>query len=527
MDRAGERRLAALAFAIPFLAYLPTLAFGFVWDDIFYYRDNLWIRDWSNLRPLVSRIEPNATHGVAAVFWRPLRNISYLVDWSIAGGRAWWPHLVNALWHGAACAGLFALARRLGLGAAGALVAALAFGLHPAQAESAAWIKERDGLMAAAFALWALAAALGGGARGIAAFLWLFALALLSKENAVVVPALLAAALWLRPGGLAPTRGQWAAAAASLLLCLTYLYIRAQVVGATSQQAGWIGGGLAPTLWTMGAAFLEYLRIALTGTGMKLDYGHWKVAGAGDWAPWAGFAALAALLAAAHRLRRAEPLAALGAAWFLLALAPYANLVPMMQWMAVRFLYFPLAGAAIAAGWTYERHLVPRTGRHALFAGAALALLAAGTLAQLPMWRSNFALWAAEHARNPDNHTVRVYHANELLDTGRAGEASAILSTVDLSTAIGKRATTWLTLARARELSGDDSGARAAIEDGLARFGPDPGLLAASGRLHAQAGDLDAAEREWLRAIAVDPNNLVVRSNLERLAAIRAEQNSP
>src|SRR5262249_1304361 len=69
-------------------------------------------------------------------------------------------------------------------------------------------------------------------------------------------------------------------------------------------------------------------------------------------------------VAVAAARRRAWPLA-FGWAWFLLALLPVANILPLSTFMAEHWLYVPSMGPCIAVGWALAR-LGERTTRSAL-----------------------------------------------------------------------------------------------------------------------------------------------------------------
>jgi len=110
-------------------------------------------------------------------------------------------HLDNILLHAVNAVLLFQFAKRLGLSASSAFLAALAFILHPLQIEPVAWCMGRKDVLSTALALGALlcfppADATGTGRRRAATAAVLGALAMLAKPTMVVLPAV-CAALWL------------------------------------------------------------------------------------------------------------------------------------------------------------------------------------------------------------------------------------------------------------------------------------------------------------------------------------------
>ena len=120
---------------------------------------------------------------------RPLTRLSYFLDAQLYGVQAAGFLSTNLLLHALTVALVFALARRR-LGNTGALLAALAFAVQPANAEVVAYVSGRStGLMTPLL--------LGGlllydqGKRPAA--LLLFSLACLAKEHALIFPALVLA----------------------------------------------------------------------------------------------------------------------------------------------------------------------------------------------------------------------------------------------------------------------------------------------------------------------------------------------
>lgn len=184
-------RSAVLLFAVLGLtaaAYANALHGPFLWDD------RILIVD----APSVHRISvapfgdafwnANTTQAGDASYYRPLVKLSYAVDWVRGGGRPAPFHVTNVLLHLIVTALVFALARRMGAGAVGAGLGALAFGVYPRLTESVTWISGRTDTLAMAFALGAVLLFVPGPGgllrRGGAALLLL--LGLLCKEVAAV-----------------------------------------------------------------------------------------------------------------------------------------------------------------------------------------------------------------------------------------------------------------------------------------------------------------------------------------------------
>src|SRR5262249_34502607 len=111
---------------------------------------------------------------------------------------AFWFHAHSVAWHMLAATLLFAVLRRLLDSTPAALVAAIAWTVHPARVETVAWGAGRGdvGMAACVFASVLFALKSDGRDRRLAASLVAAALAPLYKETALALPIVIAALKW-------------------------------------------------------------------------------------------------------------------------------------------------------------------------------------------------------------------------------------------------------------------------------------------------------------------------------------------
>jgi protein O-mannosyl-transferase len=152
--KARPRLIGLLLALITLLAYLPVARDGFVnYDDQDYVTDNTMVQ--KGLTPAAIRWAFTTSH---ASNWHPLTWLSHMADCELFGLNPGAHHVVNALFHAANAALLFALLLRLTGGLwPSAFVAAL-FAWHPLHVESVAWISERKDVLSTCFALLSLLA---------------------------------------------------------------------------------------------------------------------------------------------------------------------------------------------------------------------------------------------------------------------------------------------------------------------------------------------------------------------------------
>jgi tetratricopeptide (TPR) repeat protein len=196
VDRARVLLIAILV-ALATLPYLNILVNGFVYDDNTQVVKNPYIR---SLRYLKEIFTTNvwSFRGVAPTnYYRPVMTLGYLLCFKLFGLRAYGFHLVSLVLHVLVVCLVFVLAERLTGDRVCAFVAGALFALHPVHVESVAWIAAVTDVELTFFYLltfiFFLALARPGGRLsrpGLAAMLGAFVLALLSKEQAMTLPAL-------------------------------------------------------------------------------------------------------------------------------------------------------------------------------------------------------------------------------------------------------------------------------------------------------------------------------------------------
>src|SRR6059058_4044626 len=219
-------------------------------------------------RAFVSPYWPSVVGGG---LYRPLPLASYAIDWQL-GGAAWLFHAVNVAWHAGASVAVAWLAGRWS-GERAALAAGLLFAVHPVHVEAVANIVGRAEVMAGLFVLLAVYAALAHDR------LWWSAAALaaglLSKENAVVAPALIAWG-WMMEMVPRPSRRRMAAyAVVWLALGAVYVIARWTVLG--HELVGrpapvFFGASPVAVRLTAVAALADVARLLVFPLTLRVDY---------------------------------------------------------------------------------------------------------------------------------------------------------------------------------------------------------------------------------------------------------------
>lgn len=449
-DTAG---IAAIVLAA-FLAYLPALRGGFVFDDHPLVESN---------RALLGPLWHLWTSGAAPDYW-PLTWTALWIEHRLWGSSPLGYHVVGVALHATVALLLWRVLRRLAV--PGAWLAAMLFVVHPVGVESVAWISEQKNVLSGVFFLAAALAWLSHDEtrrlRALALATLLFTLACLAKGAVVMLPVVLAGIVLYRRGRL--DRHDLAGLAPLFLVALT-----TGIVNLWFQHHNALAQGWGPTRGAIervgGAAWALafYVQAAFVPVSLGFVHEPWPVRPGSPWflLPLALLGLGAVLLVAARNRRRwVSPLLA-GLAYQAVILLPVLGLVDMAYLrvgpVSNHLQYLALMGpvALLAAGAT----TLARRSRLAVPTAAAAAVaFGLGTFQRATDFRDDERLWraavrdapgsafahdqlavllsergltsaaqdewaaAAELERDPP--TRHVYRATWLASTGRAGEAA-------------------------------------------------------------------------------------------------------
>jgi protein O-mannosyl-transferase len=431
-DAPATRPLLQAAVVLAACAiYLNALGNGFAFDDVAIIQHNSRVHDLFGLRDIW--LTPYWPDGAELGLWRPLAIFLYALQWAAGGGSPIVFHAVNIALHGVVTLLVFLLLERL-TAAVPAFWGALIFAVHPVHTEVVANVVGQAELVAAAASLLAclIVARRPPGAavtlRQSVLITGCFLAAVLSKEHAVVLPALLVLIdLAQRRIGLSATgivqyaRGVALPVALLMAALGGYLAVRFHVLDGAllGVQAGpqlhYLHGDLR--LLNALRAFPELLRLLFFPASLAADYSPaviLPVEGVTGMVLIGGVVLAACVLLAA--LTPWRPALGLPAAWFLVTILTVSNLFfAVGVLLAERTLYLPsvAVSAAVACGWFYTRYRWSRQGRLAL-GMVLLAASAAGAYRSWirnPDWLSTAAVQHALMRDHPQSYKAQWVHA--------------------------------------------------------------------------------------------------------------------
>ena len=526
LPRFGSLGGAVVVFCFAAGLYVATIWSGFVFDDHQIIEDN----------PLVTR-PGHVAEILTSHYWHPIRPRGYLyrpltilslrADEVIGSGSPAVFHATNVLLHGAVST-LVYLVLGLVFPGACAFIGAVIFAAHPIHTEAVAGLAGRADLLAALFVVAAWWGHLKG--RPLLAGA-LFLAGLLSKESAVALPGILVCsdALLMRPK--TSTLHRYGPIAAALAAGLV---LRGLALGGLASGAGAAGASLisaidnpiATLAWPARAATaLKVMAmqawLLVVPWRLSADYSFDQipvVTGPADPGFLAGLALVLGGVACAWMLRKDRLGPSFPILFHLAAIAPVSNLLlPIGTIMAERILYLPSIG--LCAGIGLALTAVVRS-RRLLAAAVVLlaAIMGARTVARVPDWRDDRALFTSAVLASPRSAKAQYNLGVLLLEEGDAAAALPYLQR-GVAIASGDKASARMMsdLGVALMRLGRNDEAIRVLEEAH-RIEPDRGaVLLNLGNAYLRRGEAPRALAQFEAALSIDPTYHAARMNRARV----------
>ena len=379
---------AALIAVVTLAAYTGSFSGQFVSDDAAAVRDNPVIRalDWPHVRAMFTSFDDSN--------YIPIKVLSLAIDRRLWGTTPTGYHATNLAIHVGGALVIYALLLRLRFGALAACLTALLWAVHPLQVESVAWISERKNVLSGLFFFLAFHRYLvfveQPRPATYAAVLGLFVLAVLSKMNTMVLPALcLAHALAFR------FRLQWRDVWATLPMFGIAAVVGWYNLSGNPIHGALYHGGSALVTWLSSAVVVfRYLGNVFVPAALSIDYEVHLYGAVFDPPVLAAVLALLAIGCATVWLIRTRQRAGFWVLWFFITLAPMLNIIPFRSMMNDRYMYLALLGPLALIGGVVPTN-APGRRRRAVMGAAAVAIVGCVwlTTQRVAVWASPFALW--------------------------------------------------------------------------------------------------------------------------------------
>ncbi|HET6370236.1 MAG TPA: tetratricopeptide repeat protein, partial [Nitrospiria bacterium] len=407
--------------------YANTFHNGFVFDDYDLILRSPYIRSFDEFPKLFGI-------GMHKYIYRPLRTISYAIDYAIGGLNPLPYHVSNTIYHGITVFLVFLVCRKLSGKDSVGLIAGLLFAAHPIQTDSVAYLSGRRDVLVALFYLWAFYAYMTfretGRWRHLTVTFFAFVMSMLTKEMAASFPITILGYDLFRH--LRNDRNGWRAAIAKSWAESRLLYVALIGGGAAyavyvvshgaRRMTGWYGGSILTNFLTVAKVQVYDLYLLLLPLKLKPDYKSFPI----TTSPLEPPALLAALFLVfllvliAWGLKRGA-LPAFCGLWFFVTLLPVSHIIPHHELMAEHYLYLPSVGFVLLVAWGAEA-AARRIPRQSAVVAVAVAVLLTGygvrTVLRNRDWKDDYTLWSRAVADDPNSRRAHANLGSALLNRG-------------------------------------------------------------------------------------------------------------
>ncbi len=444
-----EKYIVWVALLITAITYAGTLRFDFVFDDYGQILFNPFIKAWRYVPQYFSSgVWTHLSPSSPGNYYRPLFLLLLRVNYSMFADRPMGWHLAAVALHLLVTWLTFVLVKKLTGEFSVAWLAALIFGVHPVHHEVVAWI---SGMTESLFAVLFLVSFLAYLQSLVSSRkIWMgvscsfYALAMLSKETAIVLPALVFAHSWIgkdpaggeeRSGNFDRFKKALRPALWYLPIAFVYLVVRYRVLSGMGHSLS--DASFSTWIVTMPSILLVYIKNWFFPVRLAESY---------DLSYQSNFSVLHVLVpglivlavcAAVWflRARLGNRDVGFAAAWIVISLLPALDTFVFKPDELVhdRYFYVPSIGAAFLIALIVVRAAKTRVGVfgqpvHVVATGLALALvLALLATSAASFWVGNYALFSRAHEVAPRNTTAASSLAAEMIARQEVDAAQVLL----------------------------------------------------------------------------------------------------
>ena len=431
---------------VSLVVYFNSLTNGFVYDDYATIVENKYIQHpGKSLPSLFSRSYFNIASGERS--YRPVATLSYYLIYSIGERNATYYHLFSVLLHALNVILVYLLANVIIKNRYAAVIAGLLFACHPALSEAVDAISYNEDLLAAAFFLLAFICYTGINTGDVKSCikvyilsLFSFLLALLSKEMAITLPAVIFLYdLAVRDAGrrcislnsiLSTVKDRIYFYSGYAAVSIFYLYLRFVAFYQPGESTKPFYGSLVERITYLPAHIYSFIKLAVFPADLNADYMFSYPGGFFEINNLIGLAVVSGLVAVSFVTYKKSKAFFFGIWWFLITLFPVYNLIPLFNPFAERYLYIPLSGFCVVVAVVLNDFLKPRLSPPRaskmippIVVIVIVGLYSTATIARNRDWKDGLTLWSKTVKSSPNSFVAHGSLGHAYQQLGRLDEA--------------------------------------------------------------------------------------------------------
>jgi tetratricopeptide (TPR) repeat protein len=434
-----NRFVFLLVFVILGLSlYANSFKNEFLFDDIPLIVENHAIKKLENIPKIVGLSHKR-------LYYRPLRMVSYALDYHLFKLQPEGYHLSNTLFHIITAWLVFLVIGHLSKNNKIALLGTLLFIIHPINTDSVTYISGRRDILSTLFYVLGFYFFLRNREHARLFYppliILSFLLALLSKEMAVTLPAIFFIYDYINNFQAQANGQEKTKVVRSILLCLKilwrkyalfylffflgalfFVYYKLTIAPPSNLLQYW-GGSLWSNFFTVARILVYYLKLLLFPIPLNADYSfnafpvtHTLL----DISAWLSFIVLGIALWAGVKMFHYNRMITFFTLWFFITLLPVCHIFPHHELLAEHYLYLPSIGIFFLGGLCIHNNL--RTKPVFLYYTLSVLLLVLFSIRTIDRnqdWKDALTLWqktiktAPRCARAQNNLGVEYYKLGE------------------------------------------------------------------------------------------------------------------
>lgn len=331
---------------VGFAVYANSFVVPFFWDDNDNVVNNIYVTSWKYLSKYFSE-NLIAGSGLLSNYWRPFLLMSYSIDYHFFGLDKYWWHFVNISLHILNAFLIFLLIEFLAKNKWFAFLVSLIFLVHPVQTEAITMITARADplflfLILTSFFFYVKD-------KYPIGRIFLFILALLTKETAIILPALLILTEICFPKEGSPFKRVLLKIAPFLVLVGVYFLARLTILNFNNTLNFYNdNSAFASSILIRSLSFLKalsiYYSLLIFPFNLHMERFFEPIASMSFFLALILMTSIGVVVFSFWR-RKSNSLYLFGIGWFFIALAPVSNiLIPINRIIYEHWLYAPLVG---------------------------------------------------------------------------------------------------------------------------------------------------------------------------------------
>jgi tetratricopeptide (TPR) repeat protein len=395
---------------LPWITYYNTLNNEFVFDDLILIQSNETLPSLKNIYNIIT--VTTQEHG-----YRPVRVLSYAIDYCISGLNPLSYHISNIVYHIINCFLVYLITLSLLSNRATAFFAAILFAVHPVHTDSVTYIAGRRDILFTLFYLIGLYTFIKYRKTQRHYFLFFsmaaYLLSIGSKEMGVTLPAIFLIYDLINnlPHETKKLRSQDVTKALKKIWvqskyfysiffmgALAFIYYKV-FINSPSQQKEYYGDSVLVTLLTVGKIIVHYIKLLLFPVNLIADYSYDAFPLSSSFFEWStlfSFILLFLILLIILKIFSKNRWIAFGGIWFFITLLPVCHIIPHHELLAEHYLYLPSYGFCLIAALLFTSSL--ENNRHsALIYFSLFCIIVLFSLRIIDRnrdWKDGMTLWS-------------------------------------------------------------------------------------------------------------------------------------